>query len=209
MRCDGWPIRQADGMRMARWTVLPALVAPVVLLLGITIAAALQPAPFDPLRDTISASAALDATDRGVMTLALACLGLAHLGTAVGLRVRPAARLMLGAGGVSTVLVAVFPLPSGGGSSPAHTTAAMIAFAALTIWPLGLLPLPASGRLISGPALLVAVSVLAALVCWFAAELLSGGPLVGLSERVAAVAQALYPLLLVLDARLATRRGGR
>ncbi|MBA2310412.1 MAG: DUF998 domain-containing protein, partial [Pseudonocardiales bacterium] len=50
------------------WGVLSSAAAPVLLIGGWTVAAVRQPAVFDSTVDTISALAALDATDRVVMT---------------------------------------------------------------------------------------------------------------------------------------------
>ncbi len=45
----------------------------------------------------------------------------------------------------------------------------------------------------------VAVAVLLALVAWFGVELVTGAGQVGLAERVAGVAQAVWPLAVVLS----------
>jgi len=50
------------------WGVISSAAAPVLLIGGWTVAAGLQPR-FDPVADTISALAAIGATDRWVMTL--------------------------------------------------------------------------------------------------------------------------------------------
>jgi hypothetical protein len=112
---------------------------------------------------------------------------------------------------VATLLVAAFPVPRTG-TSPAHFAAAMVAFAALTLWPTlarsrSPEPTPAR-RLVSGPAAvpaplrpavsLAATVALASLLGWFGIELFSDGPHVGLSERVLAAAQALWPLCVAL-----------
>jgi hypothetical protein len=93
-----------------------------------------------------------------------------------------------GVGGAATVLVAAFPLPAGDGHSAAHTTAAAVAFGTLAAWP----------ALVRRPVDRVAAGVLLGLVGWFAAELVRDGAHVGLSERVAAGAQAIWPVLAVL-----------
>src|SRR5947209_2184569 len=102
-----------DPMRsVAWWGVLSSAAAPVLLIGGWTVAAARQADGFDPTVDTISALAAVGATDRAVMTTALVGLGASYVVTALALR--PAAtpgRLVLAAGGVATVLVTAFPLP--------------------------------------------------------------------------------------------------
>ena len=191
------------------WGVASSAAAPVLLIGGWTVAAARQRDDFDPVRATISALAARDADDRWVMTAALAAVGACHVVTALALR--PAARpgrMVLGIGGVATVLVAVFPLPVGDGGSAPHTLAAAVAFGALAAWPAlaarrraatpsrAVDPVPWALR----PAVCAAAAtVLLGLVGWFAVAL--DGSRVGLAERVAAGAQALWPLVVVLSAR--------
>lgn len=170
---------------MRWWVLVSAGSAPVLLIGGWTLAARRQPAGYDATRDTISALAGLGATDRWVMTAALVGLGVCHVVTALGLR--PAAtpgRIVLAAGGVATLLVAVFPVPRSG-SSAAHAAAALVAFGALTLWP-ALARVPRYAP--------VATVVLAALLAWFGFELFTDGARIGLSERVLAGAQALWPL---------------
>ena len=109
---------------------------------------------------------------------------------------RPAGRVVLAAGGVAGVLVAVFAEPS-----PAHVPVATASFLALALWPaLSGLPGPRAGWL--------ADAGLSALLVWFGLEL--DGPRTGLAERVVAGAQALWPLAVVgvLAARGRLRRGG-
>jgi hypothetical membrane protein len=181
-------------------------VAPVFLIGGWTLGAALQPAGYDSVRDTISALAGLGAVDRWVMTTGLAVLGICHLVTALGLR--PAAavgRLCLAAGGVATVLVAVFPVPRFG-TSDIHRVVAGVGFATLTLWPALASrrgrPMPWGLRpLVS----IVATTALLGLLAWFVVELSANGARIGLTERLVAGSQALWPLVVVLTARRAGR----
>ncbi|GLY15887.1 hypothetical protein Kisp01_29020 [Kineosporia sp. NBRC 101677] len=178
--------------------VVSAAAAPVLLIGGWLLAESRQPPGFDPLHDTISDLAALGATDRGIMTLALIGVGVAHCVTAYCLsEAARAGRLLLGAGGVATMLVAAFPLPAGGGSSAAHTSAATAAFAALALWP-WFSSRPDSATLLRPVASRIATAVLLALVSWFGLTLGWAGGALGLAERAAAAAQALWPLLVVL-----------
>ncbi len=174
-------------------------------------AAARQDAAFDSITQTISALAALDATDRWVMTAALTGVGLAHVTTALALRgAAVPGRVILATGGLATMFVAAFALPTvlGDGGSTPHSIAAGISFGALAIWPafalrgrspgaqkwqvpLGLRPKVA----------LAATVVLVAGVGWFVSDLGQEGSPVGLSERVSAGAQAIWPLLAVLSTR--------
>jgi hypothetical membrane protein len=190
------------------WGLVSSAMAPVLLVVGWTVAARLQPRSFSPVTDTISSLAAQSAADPWVMTLALAGVGACHVVT--GLALRPAAsagRLMLMTGGVATVLVAANPEPAGGGGSLPHTVWAAVGFLALAAWPL------AAGRRGSSvsaglrPGVCAgATGVLAGLLVWFGAELIAGGRQVGLAERVLAGAQAVWPLAVVLACRRSQSR---
>jgi hypothetical membrane protein len=181
------------------WAVVSSSAAPVLLIGGWTVAAALRPG-FDPVVATISDLARLGTPHRWLMTVALLGLGVCHVVTALGLRAAaPAGRVLLAVGGVATLLVAANPLPAGDGSSRTHTLAAAVAFTALSVWPLAR----------RARAYLVAAAVLCALLGWFAAELFAAGPHIGLSERAAAGAQALWPLLAVTTARARRPRRDR
>lgn len=194
------------------WGALSATAAPVLLIGGWTVAAALQEKGFDQMSGTISALAALDADQRWVMTAGIAGTGLAHVVTALALR--PASRpgrWWYAFGGLATVAVAVFPLPAGEseGGAPLHTLTATAAFGLLATWPLverlARRRQADAGRAgatppgLRTPAVAGASVVLLGTLAWFGAEL--GGDRVGLAERVAAGSQALWPLVVVLSAR--------
>jgi hypothetical membrane protein len=190
--------------RIPGWALASAGAAPVFLIGGWVVAETRQPPSYDPIRDTISALAAQGATDRWIMTSALAGLGACHVVTALGLRpARTAGRIVLASGGVATVLVAAFPQPVRG-NAVAHTVAATVAFVALGAWPLAAARRHTRVRLLTRPASAVASGVLLGLVVWFAAELHGGER--GLAERAAASAQALWPLAVVVSARRAFAR---
>jgi hypothetical membrane protein len=189
--------------RIPWWALASAGAAPVLLIGGWTIAQVRQPPGYDPVRDTISALAALGARDRVVMTSALAGLGACHVVTAMGLRpVRRRGRLVLATGGVATVLVAAFPQPAHG-NSVAHTVAAAVAFVSLGGWPLLAADRLSPAPLLGTGASLAASFVLLGLVAWFAAEIHGGQR--GLAERAAAGGQAVWPLAVVLTTRRAAR----
>jgi hypothetical membrane protein len=171
---------------MRSWVPFSAGLAPTALIGGWMIAAARQRDGFDQVRETISALAAHGADDRWVMTTALAVLGGAHIATAAGLEeAAVGGRVVLAVGGVSAVLVAALPQPSAG-----HFPVATVSFVALAVWPaLSGLPTVAGGRW--------ATVGLLGLLGWLTLEL-GEGHLLGLSERVVAGAQALWPLAVVL-----------
>ena len=168
-----------------RWALLPAVTAPVALIGGWTLAAALRPDDFSSVRDTISALAAVDAPNREIMTAGLALLGLSHVGTALALRgAATPGRVVLAVGGVASALVAAFPLPDGDGGSAAHGLAAGVGFACLTVvgGPGG------AGRArrrpggCAGARRVAATVVLPGLVGWFAVELVADTARVGISS---------------------------
>jgi len=203
-----WPPSTSERGAPA-WGIVSAALAPVLLIGGWTVAAAVQPRPFSSVRDTISQLAAVGMPHRWVMTLALAGLGLCHIVTAAALR--PAAtpgRAVLAVSGVATALVATSPLPGRGGST-AHTAAATLAFVGLSLWPALATPSPASRDVLSRPVDLTAAVVLSALVLWLFAALQSGSPQTGLAERVAAGAQSLWPLIVVFCVRRRLPSHGR
>ncbi|MDP9240229.1 MAG: DUF998 domain-containing protein [Actinomycetota bacterium] len=185
--------------RVPWWAVVSAAAAPVFLIGGWTVGAALQPAGYDPVTDTISALAAHGATDRWVMTTGLAGLGACHFVTALGLRPagRPG-RVALGVGGVATMLVAAFPQPDMGAST-AHFWAATTGFVTLAVWPV----LAWRNRM----GLVTSIALLGT-VGWFAVELFGKGDLIGLSERFVAGSQALCPLVAVVVLRRLQARAG-
>jgi len=190
------------------WAVTAAGAAPVLLVGGFVIAAAMQPGSYNPVRDTISDLAERGATDPWVMTTALACLGLCYLLAAFGLR--PAGRVgrvLLAGGGVATLSIAAFRAPREGYSF-AHELAVIAAALTCCTWPLF-----ASGRLHPAPLLkrtpgLAATAVSLGLVTWYALE--SHGALLGVAERCAASAPPLWLLAVVVTTRRAlTREEGR
>lgn len=201
--CEDAPV---PSRRTPWWGLLSSAAAPVLLIGGWTVAAAAQRGGFDPVVETISALAARDADDRWLMTTALAGLGACHVTTALALRgAATPGRVVLGLGGVATILVAAFPQPGGDGSSTAHTLAAGTAFVALAAWPL-LARQPDHGGVLGTRASVLSGAALLGLVGWFFVELVSDSPRIGLSERAAAGAQALWPLVAAWGSRSGSRR---
>ena len=168
------------------WVLVSAAAAPVALIGGWTLAQTRQSAGFDPVTDTISALAARGADDRWIMTVGLFVLGVCHVVTAAGLtEAAPAGRILLALGGAATLVVAASPQPAA-----AHIPAAAVSFGALALWPaFSGLPDRRSG--------IIATTVMLVLLGWLGAELRDGNQL-GLSERLLAGFQALWPLLVAL-----------
>jgi hypothetical membrane protein len=192
------------------WGVLSSAAAPVLLVGGWTVAAALQPGSFDQVTETISALAARGATDRWLMTLAFLGVGACHAIT--GLALRPAAaagRALLMTAGVAAVAVAVNPVTANGGhGSLPHTLAAAVAFVSLAAWPvLGRRRGPAVPWVLRPAVSAGATAALLGLLAWFYVELGAGGGQLGLAERAAAGTAAMWPLAVVLGCRWRQYRG--
>jgi hypothetical membrane protein len=193
------------------WGVVSSVAAPVLLVVGWTVAASLQP-DFNPVRDTVSSLAAPGATDRWVMTATFIVVGVCYLVT--GFALRPAGavgRLILIAGAAGGMLVAANPVRTGDPYPLPHIFWASVGLAGLTAWPAGAWRRgPEVPWVLRPAAAALAVTVLFALLVWFGTELVTGAGQVGLAERVTGVAEALWPLAVVLScvARPARRYAG-
>ncbi len=189
------------------WGVVSALLAPVLMVGGWTIAASLQPR-FDPVADTVSMLAAPGATDRWVMTLTFLLVGACYIVTALALRpARTLGRLMLIAGALGGMLVAANPEHAGQAYPVPHIIAASVGFAGVATWPAGAWRRGSAVPWTLRPAVAAAaVGALLALVLWFGAELILGAGQAGLAERIAGAAQAVWPLTVVLSCLAASRR---
>jgi hypothetical membrane protein len=190
------------------WGVISAVAAPVVLIGGWTVAAGLQP-HYDPVTNTVSALAAVGATDRWVMSLVFVLVGACYIVTALALRpARTNGRLLLIGGAIAGMLVAAFPEHPGGFGSVPHFIFASIGFAGLTFWPVAAVrrgdAIPWGLR--ATPAV-TAVVVQFALLAWFGADLILGAHQVGVAERVMGAAQATWPLTVALSCCLPVRVG--
>lgn len=189
------------------WGVLSAIVAPVALIGGWTLAAFLQPDPFDAVSRSISSLYAYGASDRWVMMLALFAVAGCNLLSGLALRAAaPPGRLLLIAGGLFGLLVAASPEAMGGGSLQ-HELAAGLGCAAMTAWPFAARrtePWAPAG--LRPAAAAAATAILLGLVAWFCAEVVTGAGQEGLAERVLTGAQTVWPLLVVLTVVAAARR---
>jgi hypothetical membrane protein len=190
------------------WGVAPAAAAPVLMVAGWSIAAGLQPRTVDAVAEPVSALAAVGAADRWVMSLTFVVVGACVFMTGLALRpARAAGRLILMAGAVGGMLVAANPEHAGTSYPVPHMICAAVGCAGVVAWPAvawrrgpsvpwGLRPAVSAG----------AVVVLLVLVAWFGAELITGGGLAGLAERVFGGALALWPLAVVASCRHAARK---
>ncbi|MFD5481951.1 DUF998 domain-containing protein [Streptomyces hawaiiensis] len=190
------------------WALVSSGCAPVFLIMGWLVAASLQGPPYDPAAQTISVLAAPGSSGSWVMTAAFIALGFCHLMTAWGLRpAGTAGRMALAAGGAAALGVAMFPVPSSGGSL-SHGSVAAVAFALLAAWPVlaaragiavpwALRPLPS----------LAATTVMAAGAAWFLIELHLQG-VAGVAERAVTTLQSVWPFVAVLSCLRGSPRDG-
>jgi hypothetical membrane protein len=195
-----------DGSPPSRLVLVPAALAPLVLVGGWNLAASAQSEDYDGFRDSLSALAALGAAHREIMTSAFVLLGLAYLGTAALLRdvARPG-RVLQALGGLATVTVALVPLSSES-DGRGHAVAATAAFVALALWPaFGARP---EGPPVLRPAVMRTASLVLALLVGCFGVALATGQLVGAAERVAALAEALWPLIVAWMVRESDGGGG-
>jgi hypothetical membrane protein len=188
---------------VAWWGAISGVAAPVLLIGGWTVAAGLQPR-FDPVADTVSALAAIGATDRWVMSLVFVLVGACYVLTALALRsAKTVGRLILIGGAIAGMLVAANPEHAGGFGSVPHFVFASLGLAGLTLWPVAAAKrgqaVPWALRRAPAAA---AVAVQFALLAWFGTELIMAGGQVGLAERVMGAAQATWPLAVVLSCYL-------
>ncbi|MGN6792535.1 MAG: DUF998 domain-containing protein [Streptosporangiaceae bacterium] len=186
------------------WGVLSAAVTPVCLIGGWTVAAELQPRPFDPVRQSVSALAGAGSADSWVMTLTFIVVAICYITTAVALR--PAARtgrVALVAAALAGMLVAASPQAAPGSFSFAHAVWSALGFTLLAAWPLGAYRSgPGVPWALRPSASFAAVASTAVLTAWFLLELVTGGGSLGLAERVLGIAQATWPLLVVASCQL-------
>ncbi|MFI2781117.1 DUF998 domain-containing protein [Streptomyces sp. ALB3] len=118
-----------------RWAFFSSACAPILLVGGWAVSAELQGPGYDPARATISLLASDGAGGYWVMTSALLALGACHVITACGLRpAAPFGRVTLAGGGITAMLLALFPAPSSGGSF-AHGVVVTVGFSLLAVWP--------------------------------------------------------------------------
>jgi hypothetical protein len=191
------------------WGVVSSVVAPVLMVTGWTVAAGLQPYPFDPVSQPVSALAAVGATDRWVMMLTFLVVGACDVVTALALRpARTAGRLTLMAAAVAGVFVVLNPERPGVMMPVPHMIWSAAGCLALVAWPVAASRRGDSVPWALRPAVAASVAaVLLVLLAWFAAELIAGGGTAGLAERIFGIAQGLWLLAVVVFCRRAA--GGR
>jgi hypothetical membrane protein len=180
----------------------------MILISGWTVAADLQPHPFDAVRHSISALGADGVPYRWVITLALLGVGVCHATT--GLALRPAAepgRILLVIGGISSMLIGLNPQGQHGGSLP-HEAFSLIGVVVMTIWPVAAMrPDPGAPFGLRPVAAGATTAVTMVVLLWFTIELFNGTQL-GLAERTVTTDQSIWPLVVVLSVLVTRQRSG-
>ena len=193
-------------MAVPWWGIVSSALAPVVLIGGWTVAADLQPHPFNAVQRSISALGAVGMPYRWVIMLTLLGVGVCHAAT--GLALRPAAepgRILLVIGGISSMLIGLNPQGAHHGSLT-HEAFSLIAVVVMTIWPLAAIRRDPSAPFGLRPAAAYAISgVTLVVLLWFTIELFNGQQL-GLAERTVTADQSIWPLLVVLSVLVANQR---
>lgn len=205
-----WPIRVAAASWRARAggrelpsvadvaTLVLALLAPLVLVVGLLVAQLVQPVAH-PFSQSFSALAGHGAPARWIMTSTLAITGVISVLVAAGLRRLPTPpRVLLAIGGAMVVVVAFAPQPIGG-SSALHMVSAGVAWAAFAGWPLALACSSSVEPRLRWTSL-VATGVLVGLLAWFVVELVTAGSSYGISQRVVVAAQPVWAIRVAVDA---------
>lgn len=187
------------------WTVITALLPPLLIVGGSAIAATLQPLPFNQVHYSISQLAAHGATDRWIMNLFILGASLCTVLSAVGLRtVRMAGRLTLAVSGLAAIGVVAFPDQwIGGHPAPVdatdhHTVSAWVVFLAAALWPTLAANHTGPLRLRWGLGL---SAIQLAPAGWKITQDVNHGDYLGLSERVLLGLEGLVLLAVVLMAR--------
>jgi hypothetical membrane protein len=172
------------------WALASSIAAPLVLIVGWTLAARAQPGGFDSISGTISALSDYPATDRWIMTGALIAAGICHLITSRGVCPRGSgARRALTVAGLATIAVGAVPLSSIGAL---HALCAAVSFGALAFWPV----LARRAMLTQWRGTSVWMLFFLLLIVCVVMSQPAGG--VGLLERVLAAGECLWPAAVAL-----------
>ncbi|HEY7176288.1 MAG TPA: DUF998 domain-containing protein [Micromonosporaceae bacterium] len=200
----------APSRPVALWAIICSTAAPILFVTAWLIAGLLQPPSYSPMRNTISGLSGQAASDRWIVTAALAIVGGSYVITAAGLHgVRLAARIDLLIAGGAGIGVAACPQPADG-TTTVHLVFATIGAAAIAIWP----ALTARGRncesaVIALPIALTVTAVFVAMLGWLFIEARTGGAWLGMVERLDASLQICWPPVLAIALYRADRQRQR
>ena len=194
-----------------RPAIVSSFLAPV-LFVGGTFAAELVTPTYNPMKQTISELAAMDAQTHLFLTTIFVLTGICHLITAVyASGIGLPGRVAIFIAGLTTFAVAIFPLPTMAGSTPEHRYSAMIGFVLLAIWPLlGMRRSTKYPWLIRPWGAIFGTAFLGVFCFWFLgvwADLTQ--PNIGLIERFAADLESLWPAIVVMALWRKSRRDHR
>jgi hypothetical protein len=198
-----WPRRPRELVPW--WTVVSAALSPVVVTAGWLVADAVQPAPYNPVRKTVSVMAGHAGTDRWIMTGALFLAGACQLATAAGLAgVRLRASIVLAVAGLSSIGIAASPEPVRG-STPQHVAWTALGAVAIAVWP-AFVARRASPRplLLGRYGCAVVTAVFLVLLGWLVIET-QGGSDLGLAERLSVSTETCWPFVVAVALRQTTR----
>ena len=197
-----WPRRPRELVPW--WTVVSAALSPVVVTAGWLVADAVQPAPYNPVRKTVSVMAGHAGTDRWIMTGALFLAGACQLATAAGLAgVRLRASIVLAVAGLSSIGIAASPEPVRG-STPQHVAWTSLGAVTIAIWPaLAARRGPPRSLILSSYGRTVVTAVFIALLGWLVIET-QGGSDLGLVERLFLSAETCWPFIVAVSLRRIT-----
>jgi hypothetical membrane protein len=194
-----------------RPAIVSSLLAPVFFIGG-TIAAELAMPNHDPVKQTISELAALDAPTHLFLTTFFVLTGICHLITAVyATGIGLPGRVAIFIAGLTTFAVAIFPLPTAAGSTPEHRYSAMIGFILLAIWPvLGMRLSKKYPWLIRPWGAILGTAIMGVFCFWFLGVWSNlSQPNIGLVERFAADLESIWPAVVVMALWLRSRRDHR
>lgn len=194
-----------------RPAIFSSLLAPVLFIGGTIVSEAATPA-YDPITQTISELAALDASTHLFLTTLFVMTGICHLITAVyATGIGFPGRAAIFVAGLMTFAVAIYPLPTMAGSTPQHRYSAMIGFILLAIWPvLGIRKSKKYPWLVRPWGAIFGTALLGVFCFWFLgvwADL--SQPNIGLVERFAADMESLWPAVVVVALWRRSRRDHR
>lgn len=197
-RSDDAPWPESIHPPVPRWALVSTGLLPVLLTVAWSIAGALQPSSYSPVRQTVSVLAGYGGTHRWIVTGALYVVGLGYFATAAGLRaVGMLARIGLALSGAAAIAVASFPQPAHG-SSTAHVVTTGIGAIALATWPVLVARPGTPARMaLGGYVASIAAGVSVGLLVWMAIETRDGLAL-GLAERLSSSLQTCWPFVVAL-----------
>jgi hypothetical membrane protein len=199
----------SPGRTVPAWAIISAGLTPILLTGGWLVAGTLQPASYNPVRDTVSVMAGHGGTDRWVMTGALLLVGGCHLVTAAGLgAIRLSARVLLILAGLSSIGIALSPEPVVG-STPQHLAWTSFGAVIITVWP-AFAARAGSPRplILSRHGSAVVTAVFLGLLCWLVIET-QGGSALGVAERLTSSVQTAWPFVVAVVLWRHAARTGR